>query len=248
MNPLLACSFLAWLLAPVGLIAYHYGPGQDWQEEDGVAVIVADAEAAIADADVAVAIEKYREALDQMPAGHEADAWRLRLEICKAQIESQGLPDAHRELKVLLDEILESDSGKSEPNASKQREALLDETRHGLATSQFYMAYLMRLEGRDRADWEPELDNARQLLRLLAETATDESEAQSFSQDLEAVIRLQRADLADLQGQPIPKACSGCCSCDKPGKKKPGRKPCKSQKEKKDSRGAGLGTTSGVGS
>lgn len=253
MNPLLLCSFFAWLIAPVGLVAYHYGPGQDWEEEDQVAVVVAEAQEAVADGSALAAIERYREAIDELPAGHELESWQLRLEVTKLQLENEQLPEAHGDLKVLLDELLDAradfESGESEIEVPL---SMVDEARRGLANAQYFMTYLMRLEGRDRTDWEPEIEASRQLYRLLAETASDPGEKLQLEKDLEAAIRLERAALEDLKGAAIPKPCKGCCSgnCNKPGKKK-GRKPgkCASKSEKKrPGRGAGLGAPRGVGS
>lgn len=258
MNPLLICSFFAWLIAPVGLVAYHYGPGQDWQEEGQVAALVIQAEEAVADGQAQTAIERYREAIDKLPAGHETTAWRMRLEIAKTQLQNEELPEAHGDLKVLLDELLdartkwdERDVNAEADDAVEVPEQLIDEARQGLASAQYYMTYLMRLEGRDRSDWEPEIEASRQLYRLLAETATDSGQKEQLGKDLEAAIRLQRADLDELKGSPIPKPCNGCCSCNNESKskkksRKKGKKPARAKKP--GGRKAGLGAKRGIGS
>ena len=80
---------------------------------------------------------------------------------------------------------------------------LLAEARQALARTQFYTTWLMRLEGLDRAEWEPEIEAARQNWRLLAEQS-NESEAATHRTDLEAAIRLSRIEIEDLQGLPLP--------------------------------------------
>src|SRR5262245_36312584 len=70
--------------------------------------------------------------------------------------------------------------------------------------SQFYTTWLMRLEGRDRKEWEPEIEAARQNWRLLAEQAGDEKEAATHRSDLESAIKLSRLEIEDLQGLPLP--------------------------------------------
>ena len=101
------------------------------------------------------------------------------------------------------------------------------------------MTWLKRLEGLGEADWQPDVENARQSYRQLAEEAEksgDTAAAKTYRENLEGTIRLARMDVSELQGMPIPKQCNNCKSgqC-----KKPGRKP--SQNPKKDGRGAGAG-------
>jgi hypothetical protein len=106
--------------------------------------------------------------------------------------------------------------------------ALVEEARRTMASAQYYMTWLMRLEGRPRDDWEPVIEGARQNYRLLAEDAdarTDEATAQRHSEDLESAIRLARMDLSDLQALPLPAQCQSCnsgncrCLCKKVGNK-----------------------------
>jgi hypothetical protein len=93
------------------------------------------------------------------------------------------------------------------------------------------MTWLMRLEGLPQEEWEPEIESARQHFRQLAEKGTGGKER--YQEKLESAIRLARMDLTDLQGQPLPCNCKGCCS----GKSnKQAKKPTE---KKKDSRAAG---------
>ncbi|MEL6897408.1 MAG: hypothetical protein AAFP90_14995, partial [Planctomycetota bacterium] len=118
-----------------------------------------------------------------------------------------------------------------------QRDAgLICQTRNALASSQYYMTWLMRLEGAPREAWETEIDACRQNYKWLA-TQKDGVDTQRHRQDLEAAIRLARMDLSELQALKIPKQCNGCCSCDC---KKPSRKKAKKKGKKKGS-GANMG-------
>jgi hypothetical protein len=88
-------------------------------------------------------------------------------------------------------------------------------------------------------EWQPDVENARQSYRQLAEEAEnagDMASAKTYRDNLEGTIRLARMDVSELQGLPIPKQCQNCKSgqC-----KKTGRKP--NPNAKKDGRGAGLG-------
>jgi hypothetical protein len=83
----------------------------------------------------------------------------------------------------------------------------LADARASLANAQYYMTWLMRLEGLSRDVWEPEIEAARQTYRLLADQATaggDDQAAKSQRENLEASIRLARMELSELQGLPLP--------------------------------------------
>lgn len=191
----------SWLVLPIAGAAYHYGPGQERLVLDDVASLVAGAETAVADEDWATAVERYDEALKQLPGDRVATARRLRLERAKAQMLDAKLPTARRELEDLVRE-LERTAGDDTADAT-----LLHESRQALANSQFYLTWLMRLEGKQRAEWEPQIEAARQNYRLLAEAAEADGEtaaARHHREDLETAIRLARLEIQDLQGLPLP--------------------------------------------
>src|SRR5258708_20734456 len=116
---------VAWLMVPVGLLAYHYGPGQEQMRLDRVADILGTAERQAAAEDWAAAALSYDEALRLLPAERVDDNRRIRLERAKAQMLARQLPEAHADLKVLVDELKE---GKGDPR-------LLAEARSPLANS-----------------------------------------------------------------------------------------------------------------
>ena len=72
------------------------------------------------------------------------------------------LPEANVALRELVDQI--EDDKTADPK-------LRDEARETLANAQYYMTWLMRLEGLGSDEWEPEIESARQTYRLLAEQA-----------------------------------------------------------------------------
>jgi hypothetical protein len=201
-----------WLLIPVAAGAYHYGPGQDRMRGDRAAEAVSRAESAASEARAtaaksgddaahaswAEAEEAYGEAIELLPQGSAAEGRRLRLERAKAQMFVGKLPDARRDLASLVDEI----AGDAKPDAKLQ-----DEARAALANAQYYSTWLLRLGGATREDWEPEIEAARQNYRLLAEKAATSGDAKlaaATREDLESAVRLERMDLADLQGLPLP--------------------------------------------
>lgn len=213
-----------WLLIPVALGAYHYGPGQDRLRADRAAAAVERAqeatklarETATKEGDEAArpiwtdAEAAWSEALDLLPPGTGSEQRALRLERAKAQMFISKLPDAEHELESLVEEI----SADPKAQASEMRA-----TREALANAQYYTTWLMRLEGAPREEWEPKIEASRQNYKLIAEdpalktdaasaAATDKSDVQLASvraaENLESAIRLERMSLSDLQGVPLP--------------------------------------------
>src|SRR5262245_30708804 len=188
----------AWLLVLPVAFAYHLGPGQTRMALDATATQLAAAERRAGDKDYAAAVDLYDQALKLLPADRKAEARRIRLERAKAMMLAKKLPEAHADLKALVDELQDDPSAEA---------ALLAEARAVMANSQYYVTWLMRLEGLGRDAWEPEIESARQTYKLLAEQAErrgDRAAAQTHREDLESAIRLARMDLSELQGLPLP--------------------------------------------
>jgi predicted negative regulator of RcsB-dependent stress response len=220
-----------WCLVPLGLLAYHYGPGREKMTIDAAASTLDQATAKADAGDWNAAIAGYEESLATLPKDKIDEARRIRLELAKARMEASQLPKAREELAALAHELAQ------DPNAHAK---LRDETLGTLANARFYMTYHMKLEGLPDSEWEPEIEAARQEQKLLVQRATeagDSSAAKKHSDDLESAIKLARMEPEELYGKAIPKQCSGCCS-GKCASNKPGKKP--SQKPK-DGRGAGSG-------
>lgn len=187
-----------WALLPAGLAAYHYGPGQRQVTLDAVADVLAEADALRDAGDWAAAAEAYERALGQLPDGQTAQQRHIRLSLYQAQMQAAGLPQANRALEGLLEEL--TGDAAADPE-------LVAKTRSTLAESQYYMTWLLRLEGADREVWWPYVEGARQNYRRLAETADAAGKTARGTQarvDLDASIRLARMDLAELQGLPLP--------------------------------------------
>jgi len=188
-----------WLLLGVaGAVAHLVGPGVERQKMDLVAKHVRAAENAAAAGEYAAAVEAYNEALKALPECRNAEGRQIRVERAKAQMLAHQLPDAHADLKLLVDDLA------ADPTADPK---LLAEARSVMANSQYYVTWLMRLEGLGRDTWEPEVEAARQTYKLLAEEAErrgDATAAQRHREDLESAVRLARMELADLQGLPLP--------------------------------------------
>jgi hypothetical protein len=229
MRPLM---IFGWLALPVLGAAYHFGPGQNGLKSDAAAAALASAQNAVEVADYEAAVEAYAAALQSLPADREPEARRIRIERAKAQMLAHQLPEAVMELDSLVAE-LQADRA-AEPK-------LVDDARLAQANAQYYLTWLMKLEGYGREEWEPEIEGARQTFKLLAENAAKSgqaAEAVARAEDVESAIRLARMSPGDLQGLAIPKQCQGCCSgsC-----KKKGRSMKQSKNTPKDARGASSG-------
>ncbi len=191
-------SLVCWLLIPMLAGAYHYGPGQERLRLDRVGALLADAQQCADDEIWSDAVQKYEEALALLPKDRLADSRRIRLQQAKAQMFCKQLPDAHQSLKLLVDELQADDQADPE---------VVRDAREALANSQYYITWLMRLEGHAEPVWKPEIEAARQTYRLLAEQAEADGQTDAAArnrEDLEATIRLARMDLSDLQGLPLP--------------------------------------------
>jgi hypothetical protein len=116
-----------------------------------------------------------------------------------------------------------------------QQDAATPGLRHETAAALFNLAWGMRLEGAARDEWMPLAEEARQHFRLLAETAGG-ALAETAARNLEATLRLQRMDLSELQGLPLPKDCKGCKNLSQRQRKQrqnPGRQPSPQRSEQK---------------
>ena len=181
-----------WLLLPLVALAYHYGPGQDRLALEHTDDLLAESQAAVADENWPEAIRLYQDALAKLPKEKTQISRKIQLEIAKAKMQNSQLPEAREELAALAAEI------QSDPNASPEIKQQVTST---LANARYYMTYLMKLEGKPDAEWEPEIEAARQEYKLLAQNSQAGSK---HLLDLEATIRLARATPKELYGLPIP--------------------------------------------
>ena len=222
---------VVWLTLPVLAGAYHFGPGQNGLKMDKAAESLEVAKTAMVAEDWSRALAAFDAALAVVDTQENPRlAQSIRLGKAQAQMFSGQLPEAAADLETLVSD-LESDTN---ADARTSADAL-----SSLANAKFYMTWLKRLEGHGEADWQPDVENARQSYRRLAEEAEkagNSAAARTYRENLEGTIRLARMDVSELQGMPIPKQCQGCKSgqC-----KSRGKKP--NPNAKKDGRGAGLG-------
>ena len=146
----------------------------------------------------ALAEVSYSQALDLLPADNVHGRRAVQLERAKCKLFISQLPEANANLRSLVDELVADDDAEPE---------LLADARRTLANSEYYMTWLMRLEGAAREEWEPRIEAARQSYKLLVQEAASNGspeETQGLREDLESAIRLARMELTELQGLPLP--------------------------------------------
>jgi hypothetical protein len=225
--------FGVWLLIPVVVLAFHYGPGQKKLAAEKVAEKIKEARLAEAADDWKAAVAAYADAISILPSDYQAQRNQLQLAHARARMFSGELPEAIVEMDGLLSDLLKD----------KAAAGAIREVRATLASAEYYAGWLMRLEGATAEEWMAETEQARQHFRLLAEeTSKDKSVSEGYQKNLEATIRLERMDLSELQGLPLPKQCQGCKNCSQKCRSQRASK-CKNpgEQEKKDARGAGVG-------
>ena len=218
---------VVWLLIPVGLLAYHYGPGQTGLARDKVAKLVTQAKEQEAKENWKAAMQAYADAAAAVPESDRDTRIKLRLAHGKARVYAGELPEALVDMEGLFEDAVAQ-------NADAE---LTKEVRGTLAGLHYYAAWLMRLEGAGAEEWTLETEQARQHFRLLAEDAQAASDksADGYRKNLEATVRLARMDLSELKALPLPKQCQNCSDCSgKARKQRQSRTQVK--KESKDAR------------
>src|SRR5262245_351299 len=96
---------VGWLMIPLAVAAYHYGPGQERMRLDDAADHLRAADKHVRTEQWADAGHEYEEALRLLPADRIAETRQIRLERAKAQMLAKLLPAAHADLQALVDEL-----------------------------------------------------------------------------------------------------------------------------------------------
>ncbi len=189
---------VGWLFVGLGGAIFHFGPGQRHLEVDQVNVVLTKARACVAAEQWHEAVDLFNEVIADIPEEKVAESRSVILEKAKCQMMAAKLPDARETLEGLLDDVRNDDTSDLEFAA---------EVQSALANSQYYMTWLMRLEGLPEEQWKPEIEAARQhytQLTAAAQQMGNEELKLRSSEDLESAVRLARMDLSELQGLPLP--------------------------------------------
>jgi hypothetical protein len=193
---------LLWLLLPLPLIVWHYGPGQAWLARDRACSLLGRAQAAESQKKWGEAEGLYREA-----AGHvgNSDA-RLKTQLDVALVRARYRQGGAVEALDGIDHIL------ADPAFPQQPAALQQEARELAGRIHYHAAWVMRLEGARRDLWMEEAEMARQNFRLLTEASQAAAQTNySLLQhtNLESAVRLERMSLTELMARPLPEEGQG---------------------------------------
>ena len=189
---------VAWLFVGLGGLIFHFGPGQEMLEVDRISGLLYQARSNVQDEQWLDAIQSFDAALAEMPGEKVNESRAVMLEKAKAQMMAAQLPKARASLGSLLSDL------RADENADPELTADVQST---LANSQYYMTWLMRLEGRPEEEWKPEIEAARQHYAQLSKEAKKSGNQKTLDvslEDLESAIRLARMDLNELQALPLP--------------------------------------------
>ena len=205
---------LVWLLVPVALLSYHYGPGREalaWQE---AAALRAQARAAEAAGHWELAAKTYGQALGAVPASYgpssngpasevaarvdpgEAALARdqLRLAQLRAQFQLGDLAQSLADLEQFVKHV-ETVHGLDSP--------LTFDAHDMLGRVHYHAMVALRLESAEKELWMKEWELARQNFRFLAEHSPA-SRNLSDRKNLEVVIKS-----ANLPTPPVPSSGGG---------------------------------------
>lgn len=193
---------LLWLLVPLPVVVWHYGPGQKWLARDVAGGLIGRAEQAEARKDWAAAENLFREAAGRVG---NSDS-RLKMQLDVGLVRTRYRQGAAVDAIDGIDRILADATFHTQP-PDQQREA-----RELAGRIHYHAAWVMRLEGAQRDLWLEEAELARQNFRLLSETSlAARQEAYSHLQqtNLETAVRLQRISLTELMARPLPEEGEG---------------------------------------
>ena len=188
---------LLWLLVPLPVIVWHFGPGQKWLARDQTHALISRAQQAETRKDWPTAEKLFQAAAGKLGASDPAVRLQLDVALVRARYNQGGAVEAIDGVDRIL-----SDARFTRLPEAQQREA-----RELAGRIHYYAAWVMRLEGAQKDLWMEEAELARQNYRLLTESSFEAGEsiyAQTQQTNLESAVRLQRMSLTELMGRPLP--------------------------------------------
>jgi hypothetical protein len=214
---------LLWLLLPLPVVVWHFGPGQRWLARDRVHTLVRQARAAEQRADWAAAEGSYRDAAAALGQGDARLKMELDLALVRTRFRQGGAVEAIDGAQSIL----------TDPRFPSMPPDLQQEARELAGRIHYYAAWVMRLEGAQRDLWMEAAELARQNFRMLAEDAAPSAKADARPEpapaprpapaapaaaastdppaiatsrrtNLETAVRLQRMSLTELMARPLP--------------------------------------------
>jgi len=188
---------LLWLLLPLPMVVWHFGPGQKWLARDHAQALLRQAEQAERNGDWKNAEDHFREASGRIRTTEPRLTAQLDIALARMRYRQGGAVAAIDQIDRVID-----DRGFRDQSPALQREA-----RELAGRIHYHAAWVMRLEGAQRDLWMEEAELARQNFRLLSEDSLAAGRG-SYSQlqqtNLESAVRLQRLSLTELMARRLP--------------------------------------------
>ena len=190
-------TLFLWLMLPLPVLVWHYGPGQKWLARDQAHTLIQQAQKFEVQKSWREAETLFREAAEKVRNTDE----RLKTQLDVALVRSRYRQGSAVEAIDMADRLLNDPKFQNQP-AELQREA-----RELASRIHYHAAWVMRLEGAQKDLWMEEAELARQNFRMLSEDTlsagrTNYSTLQQTN--LESSVRLQRMGLVELMGKPLP--------------------------------------------
>src|SRR5437868_12104476 len=186
-----------WLLTPLPVLVWHYGPGQKWLARDHAQTLLERAQRCEAEKKWNEAESIYRDALEKVRDAEPSLKARLDLAIVRSRYRQGGAVDAIDGITALI----------NDSKFAGQPIELRSEARELAGRIHYHAAWVMRLEGAQKDLWMEEAELSRQNFRLLSEetlSAGKTGYSQLQQTNLESSVRLQRMGLVDLMAKPLP--------------------------------------------
>ncbi len=188
---------LLWILAPLPVVVWHFGSGQEWLARDRAHALLVEAQQAEHNRDWERAEARYREASSQLGSADKPLKIRLDMALARTRYRNGGAVDSIDRMDRIL----------ADPDFPRLPSGLQTEARALAGRIHYYAAWVLRLEGAQRDLWMEEAELARQNFRMLTEASLAAGQtSDSFLQqtNLESAIRLERMSLTELMGRPLP--------------------------------------------
>jgi hypothetical protein len=176
---------LLWMLVPVALLSYHFGPGQRalaWQDAHAERNA---ARAAEKEGHWEQAVEAYSRAINAVPsfaddaASEQLARDQLRLAQIRAAFQLGKLDESVEDLRMFVEHVAATHGNES---------SLMFDARDLLGRMHFQAMVALRLEAAEKPVWMKQWELSRQNFRFLAEHSTPGRNALD-RKNLEAVIK-----------------------------------------------------------
>jgi hypothetical protein len=190
-------ALFLWLLLPLPIVVWHYGPGQKWLARDQAHVLIQSAQKFESQKNWAEAESRFTEAANKVGNTDPRLKAQLDLALVRARYRQGGAVEAVDRIDSLI----------NEPKFHSQPAELRREARELAGRIHYHAAWVMRLEGAQKDLWMEEAELARQNFRMLSEetlAAGRTNYSQLQQTNLESAVKLQRMGLVELMAKPLP--------------------------------------------